>query len=75
MAARTLDELLKLPASDRADIAFALWESLTDTERDAEFILSNAQRDELDRRWAKYLAHPESSVPWQEVKQRLRNRR
>ena len=32
----TADELLKLPASERADLAMALWDSLSDEEREAE---------------------------------------
>lgn len=36
MLSNTLAELLKLSAGERAEIAMALWESLTDTEREAE---------------------------------------
>lgn len=68
MAANTLDELLKLPASERADIALALWESLTDTERDAEFVLTDELKAELDRRWEEHLANPGAAIPWEVVK-------
>ena len=71
----TLDELLKLPASDRADLAMALWESLTDSEREAEVVLTDEQKAELDRRIAEYDADPGSATPWEVVKDRLRNRR
>ena len=43
MATDILDELLKLPASERADLALALWEILTDTERAAEVVLTSEQ--------------------------------
>jgi len=36
MLPNTLAELLKLSAGERAEIAMALWESLTDAEREAE---------------------------------------
>lgn len=36
MLSHTLAALLKLPAKDRIELAMALWESLTDDEREAE---------------------------------------
>jgi hypothetical protein len=32
----SLSELLKLPASERAELAMALWESLSEAEREGE---------------------------------------
>src|SRR6266508_4464088 len=52
MPSSPLAELLKLPAGNRAELAMALWESLTDAEREGEFELSDEDRTELDRRWA-----------------------
>lgn len=69
--ASPLSELLKLPAADRADLAMALWHSLTDRERDAELELTDAQRAELDRRWAEHVANPESAIPWADVRAKL----
>ena len=71
MESSTLSQLLKLPADDRAELAMALWESLSDSEREAEFVLTDAQAAELDRRWAEHLANPESAVPWSEVRRKL----
>ena len=71
MESSTLSQLLKLPADDRAQLAMALWESLSDSEREAEFVLTDAQAAELDRRWAEHLANPESAVPWSEVRRKL----
>ena len=34
MEPNTLSQLLKLPASDRAELAMALWDSLSDSERE-----------------------------------------
>lgn len=71
MAASTLADLLKLPAHDRADLAMALWESLTDAERDADFELTPEQEAELTRRAAEHDADPTSAVPWDEVRRKL----
>lgn len=60
-------DLLKLPADDRAQIAIALWESLTDTQRDAVFDLTDEQRAELDRRWAEHVRNPAAAIPWSEA--------
>jgi len=49
----------------------ALWESLTDAEREAEFVLSREQDTELDRRLADHLANPGAAIPWEEVRRKL----
>jgi putative addiction module component (TIGR02574 family) len=69
--ANPLSELLKLPANDRAELAIALWESLTDTERDGALELSAEQRAELDRRWTEHLQNPGSAVAWSEVRRKM----
>jgi putative addiction module component (TIGR02574 family) len=65
MATDILDELLKLPPSERADLASALWESLTDAEREAEVVLSSEQKAVLARRLAEHEADPGSAIPWE----------
>jgi putative addiction module component (TIGR02574 family) len=70
-----LSELLKLPPGERAELAIALWDSLTDAERESELTLTAEQRAELDRRWAELLRNPDSGVPWDEVKRRLQGRK
>ena len=71
MESRTLSQLLNLPASDRAELAIALWESLSDAERETALALTEQQAAELDRRWAEHLANPGSAVPWAEVRRKL----
>jgi putative addiction module component (TIGR02574 family) len=71
MPASPLVELLKLSAADRADLAIALWESLTNDERGEAFELTDEQRAELDRRWAAHLANPQSAIPWTSVRAKL----
>jgi putative addiction module component (TIGR02574 family) len=68
----TLTKLLKLPATERVDIAMALWDSLTPAEQEAEFDLTVEQRAELDRRLAEHVADPTSAIPWEEVRRKLR---
>jgi putative addiction module component (TIGR02574 family) len=71
MQSSPLAQLLKLSPSDRADLAMALWESLTEADRDGELALTDDQRAELDRRWAEHVDNPGSAVPWSEVRLKL----
>ena len=71
MSSPSLSQLFKLPANERVDLAMALWESLTDAERDAELALSAEEKAELDRRWTEHLEDPSSAVPWDEVRRKL----
>jgi putative addiction module component (TIGR02574 family) len=73
MPSNPLTELLKLPAGDRADLAMSLWESLSDLEREGRLELSEAERAELDRRWAEHLENPGSGIPWSVVRSKLRS--
>lgn len=72
MATSPLSDLLSLPAAKRADLAIALWESLSDAEREQALPVSPELVAELDRRWADHLAHPETGVPWTDVLKKLR---
>lgn len=71
MASSPLSQLLRLPAGDRAELAIALWESLSDSEREGAFELTDEQRAELDRRWAEHTENPGSAIPWSEVRRKL----
>jgi putative addiction module component (TIGR02574 family) len=68
----SLDDLPNLPPSERAELALALWESLGDSDREAEFTLSAEQLAELERELAVHLADPTASVPWEQVRRKLR---
>jgi putative addiction module component (TIGR02574 family) len=70
----SLSELLKLPAGERAELAMALWESLSNAEREAELELTSEDAAELDRRWSDHVQRPESSIPWDEVRRKLLDR-
>lgn len=51
----------------------ALWDSLSEAEREGAFDLSDADRAELDRRWAEHVKHPDSAIPWSEVRAKLQD--
>ena len=51
--------------------AAALWESLSDDEREGELALSPEQRAELDRRWADHEKRPDNAIPWSDVRRKL----
>ena len=70
----SLSELLKLPPGERAELAMALWESLSNAEREAELELTAEDVAELDRRWADHVQRPESAIPWDEVRRKLMDR-
>jgi putative addiction module component (TIGR02574 family) len=65
---------LKVPPDERAELAMALWESLTDEEREAELALDTEQRAELDRRWAEHAENPDSAIPRDAVRRKLRDK-
>ena len=73
MSSAVFAELLSLPARARADIAIALWESLSDAERNDALILEPSFVEELDRRWREHLANPETAIPWQELVRSLKS--
>ena len=75
MPSASVSSLLKLPASERAELAMALWDSLTDAEHDAELALTSEQAAELDRRWADHVENPASAIPWAEVRRKLQGGR
>ena len=75
MSSIPLSELLKLDPAERAELALALWESLTDTERNVRLELTSEQKAELDRRWAEHLENPGSAIPWEIVRRKLENGR
>jgi len=58
----SLAELLKLPAGERAELAMALWESLSSAERETEMELTPEDAEELDRRWADHVQRPDSAI-------------
>jgi len=76
MAEIDISDLMRLSVAERIRLAEDLWDSVArEAEADPDLLpLTAEERDELDRRLADYEAHPETSVPWEEVKARLLER-
>ena len=70
MSSLSFSDMLKLPPSERAELAMNLWDSLSVAEREAELALSRAQAAELDRRWKEHLESRKTAVPWDEVRRK-----
>jgi putative addiction module component (TIGR02574 family) len=72
MVTPSLSELRKLSTSERLLLAQDLWDSIIDEDPDS-VQLTEAQRQELDRRLAAYRQSPQEGRSWQQVKERLRD--
>lgn len=66
---KDLDQILKLPASERLQLIEAIWDSLV--EAPDQIPVTDAMREELDRRLAAYHEDPSSARPWDEVRAEL----
>lgn len=64
------EELRKLPLAERLDLVAELWDSIA--RESEQLTLTQAQMDELDRRFADYERNPEQGVAWEEVRDRVR---
>jgi putative addiction module component (TIGR02574 family) len=69
IVAVNLSDVLKLPLQERLKLVEAIWESIAEFPDALE--LTDAQRDELDRRLEEYERDPDSGVPWSELRARL----
>ena len=72
MAANHLSELLKLSEPERIQLAQDLWDSIP--EASDALPLTPEQIREFEQRLAEHDADPSSSLPWAEVRARLRER-
>lgn len=63
-------EYLKLSVSERIQLVEDIWDSIA-AEASETIELSQAQKDELNRRVAKHRADPSTAVPWEQVRSRL----
>ena len=70
MATPTLTDILELSIAERIQLVEDIWDSIEAVPERID--LTAAQSRELDRRLEAYRKQPESSVPWAEVKQRIR---
>ena len=61
-------EALKLTDVERLEIADALYESLDPPPSDYDLMTEEEFVKELEPRHEEFLLHPESGIPWEEVK-------
>ncbi|MBI1983171.1 MAG: addiction module protein [Acidobacteria bacterium] len=69
MKSISLAEIVKLEISERIQLVEDIWDSVAAVPDSVE--LSDAQREELDRRLAAYRQNPDSGSPWSEVRKRI----
>ena len=69
-----LQEALRLPRRERADVAAELLASLDDDLTDDPQELEKAWAAEIERRARRVLAGESAGTPWAEVKQRIERR-
>jgi putative addiction module component (TIGR02574 family) len=72
MSSALRDQLFKLSAAERLDLIEELWDSISDG--DAALMLTEQQREDLERRLAEADADPTGGSPWEEVRERIRQR-
>jgi putative addiction module component (TIGR02574 family) len=72
MATPSISDLLRLSVAERIQLVEDLWDSIA-AESDA-LPLTEAQRQEIDRRLAAHARDPQSAIPWEEVRARLLER-
>lgn len=65
-------ELLKLSTAEKIELVEELWDSIP--EEDEALALTVEQREDLDRRLAEADADPDGGVPWEEARERIRQR-
>ena len=69
MSRSPLDQILQLPTAERVEIAQEIWESVF--EHPEGVMLTDAQKEELERRWRAFEQNPDEGEPWEDVKRSL----
>ncbi|MCY7408745.1 MAG: addiction module protein [Chitinophagales bacterium] len=69
-----IEELIKLPATERILLAEALWDSLED-ENSSSWVISEKWKTEIDKRYNLYKEGKTELFTWEEVKQKLLNQK
>jgi putative addiction module component (TIGR02574 family) len=65
------EQLFELTAAERLELVEELWDSIAAERENEPFPLSDAQREELDRRLRELDEQPERARSWAEVRARL----
>jgi putative addiction module component (TIGR02574 family) len=70
MSKINLAEILKLPVAERILLVEDIWDSIAAIPE--AIPLTEAQREDLDRRLEAYHRNPDEGSPWEEIKERVR---
>jgi putative addiction module component (TIGR02574 family) len=70
MSKITITDVLDMPVAERILLVEDIWDSIAAVPE--AVTMTDAQREELERRLADYHRNPELGAPWQEVKARIR---
>lgn len=62
----------QMSVEDRITLATAIWDSIP--AQPHQPLLTEAQRQELERRLADHLSNPDDVIPWEQVKAEARAR-
>jgi putative addiction module component (TIGR02574 family) len=66
MAALGID---RMSADERLRLVQEIWDSIADEAESTA--LTEAQQQEVDRRWAAHLANPQAAIPWEQVESEI----
>ena len=69
------EELSRLSVAERLELVQELWDSIADACEREPFPLTDAQREEMERRIRELDEHPDRAISWDEARERLRARR
>ena len=69
MGEMSISVMLKLPVAERIRLVEAIWDSIAAAPEALQ--LTDAEREELDRRWNAYERDPSLGSPWAEVRARI----
>ena len=66
-------EFLQLTTAEKLELVEELWDSIP--EEDQALESTPEQREDLDRRLAEADSDPDGGVPWEEARERIRQRK
>jgi putative addiction module component (TIGR02574 family) len=69
MSKVSLADVLELSVSERIQLAEDIWDSIATMPQPVR--LTDAQREELDRRLEDYHQHPDDGISWEVLKSQL----
>jgi putative addiction module component (TIGR02574 family) len=72
MSKVSMADVLELSVAERIQMVEDIWDSIAAMPKPLP--LTQAQRDELDRRLEDYHQNPDEGSPWEEVKKRILGR-